>query len=328
MTNIKKIGLTALAGSLVATSAFAGAIDVTGSASVKFQSEHETEHTQNNYTMGQGLTFSGGGDLDNGMAISFGYVMTNASFSSSTLKLDMGDMGSLHFAEGANPAGIGAWKDKMPTAGEEVYDDMGGDGNGLAAFPTNGTIGYNGNLGGLVDVSVSYNKNSSTTTETAGATTGANVTTVMVANTGSSSSVVVSGSPTDGATLFYGQGEKAGTTKNNGTDMWTVGGTYAVNALTMGIQQTSIDKSAINSDQDRLHMAVSYQVNDDLAISYGMSTVEFENASLVDQEDSGFSISYTMGSMSLVGSWLESDNVSGAAATNDSHTEIALSFAF
>jgi len=161
MTNIKKIGLTALAGSLVATSAFAGAIDVTGKASVKFQSEHESEHTGNNYSMGQALTFSGGGDLDNGMAISFGYVMTNAAFSSSTLKLDMGDMGSLHFAEGANPAGIGAWKDKMPTAGEEVYDDMGGDGNGVATFPTNGTIGYNGDLGGLVDVSVSYNKNSS-----------------------------------------------------------------------------------------------------------------------------------------------------------------------
>lgn len=326
MTNIKKIGLTALAGSLVATSAFAGAIDVTGSASVKFQSEHETEHTQNNYSMGQALTFSGGGDLDNGMAISFGYVMTNASFSSSTLKLDMGDMGSLHFAEGANPAGIGAWKDKMPTAGEEVYDDMGGDGNGLAAFPTNGTIGYNGNLGGLVDVSVSYNKNSSSTAVVAG--TGTTDTRTITTNTGSSSSVVISGSPTDGATLFYGQGEKAGTTKELGTDMWTTGGTYAVNAVTVGIQLSSIDAAASNADTDRQHLALSYQINDDLAISYGMSTVEFENAALVDQEDSGFSISYTMGSMSLVGSWLESDNVSGASATDDSHTEIALSFAF
>ena len=326
MTNIKKIGLTALAGSLVATSAFAGAIDVTGSASVKFQSEHETEHTQNNYTMGQGLTFSGGGDLDNGMAISFGYVMTNAAFSSSTLKLDMGDMGSLHFAEGANPAGIGAWKDKMPSAGEEVYDDMGGEANGVAAFPTNGTIGYNGNLGGLVDVSVSYNKNSSSTAVVAG--TGTTDTRTITTNTGSSSSVVISGSPTDGATLFYGQGEKAGTTKELGTDMWTTGGTYAVNAVTVGIQLSSIDAAASNADTDRQHLALSYQINDDLAISYGMSTVEFENAALVDQEDSGFSISYTMGSMSLVGSWLESDNVSGAAATDDSHTEIALSFAF
>jgi outer membrane protein OmpU len=89
MTNIKKIGLTALAGSLVATSAFAGAMDVTGSASVKFSSEHETEHTQNNYTMGQTLNFSGSGEMDNGMTISYGYLMTNAALSSSTLKLDM-----------------------------------------------------------------------------------------------------------------------------------------------------------------------------------------------------------------------------------------------
>ena len=57
MTNIKKIGLTALAGSLVATSAFAGAMDVTGSASVKFVSEHETEHTQNTTLWDKHLTF-------------------------------------------------------------------------------------------------------------------------------------------------------------------------------------------------------------------------------------------------------------------------------
>jgi outer membrane protein OmpU len=326
MTNIKKIGLTALAGSLVATSAFAGAMDVTGSASVKFVSEHETEHTQNNYTMGQTLNFSGSGEMDNGMTISYGYLMTNAALSSSTLKLDMGDMGSLHFAEGANPAGIGGWKDKMPTAGEEVYDDMGGEANGYATFPTNGTIGYNGNLGDLVNVSVSYNKNSSSTSVIAATGTGDSRT--ITTNTGSSSSIVLSGSPADGATVFYGQGEKAGTTKNNGTDMWTAGVTYAVGATTFGVQQTAIDSATANADADRLHIAASYQVNDDLAISYGMSTVEFEDATKVDQEDSGFAISYTMGSMSLVGSWNESDNVSGTSATDDSHTEIALSFAF
>jgi outer membrane protein OmpU len=327
MTNIKKIGLTALAGSLVATSAFAGAMDVTGSASVKWQSEHESEHTQNNYTMGQTLNFSGSGEMDNGMTISYGYLMTNASLSSSTLKLDMGDMGQLNFNEGSNLSGIGAYRDKMPSAGEQVWDDMGGEANGHATFPTNGTIGYNGNLGDMVDVSVSYNKNSSSSAITA-ATDGGSDTVTITTNTGSSSSIVISGSPADGATVFYGQGEKAGTTKNNGTDMWTAGVTYAVGATTFGVQQTAIDASAANADADRLHIAASYQVNDDLAISYGMSTVEFEDATKVDQEDSGFSISYTMGSMSLVGSWLESDNVSGTSATDDSHTEIALSFAF
>jgi outer membrane protein OmpU len=328
MTNIKKIGLTALAGSLVATSAFAGAMDVTGTAKVTFVSEHESEHTQNNYTMGQTLNFAGSGEMDNGMTISYGYLMTNAALSSSTLKLDMGDMGSMHFAEGANPAGIGAYRDKMPTAGEQVWDDMGGEANGHATFPTNGTIGYIGNLGDLVDVSVSYNKNSSTSANTATTTSGNSDTRTITTNTGSSSSIVISGSPAEGATLFYGQGEKAGTTKENGTDMWTAGVTYAIGSVTAGIQQTAIDAAAANADADRLHMSASYQVNDDLAISYGMSTVEFENATLSDQEDSGFSISYTMGSMSLVGSWLESDNVSGAAATDDAHTEIALSFAF
>jgi outer membrane protein OmpU len=38
MNNIKKIGLTALAGSLVATSAFAGAMSVSGSAKVSCKS--------------------------------------------------------------------------------------------------------------------------------------------------------------------------------------------------------------------------------------------------------------------------------------------------
>ena len=94
MTNIKKIGLTALAGTLAATSAYAGALDVSGSASVKFTSLDTTEHTENNYSMGQAITFAGSGDLDNGMAISYSYTMSNAAFSASSLKLDMGDMGS------------------------------------------------------------------------------------------------------------------------------------------------------------------------------------------------------------------------------------------
>ena len=39
MTNLKKLGLTALAGSLVATSAYAGSLDVTGSAKASYTSD-------------------------------------------------------------------------------------------------------------------------------------------------------------------------------------------------------------------------------------------------------------------------------------------------
>jgi len=312
MTNIKKIGLTALAGTLVATSAYAGALDVSGSASVKFTSLHETEHTQNNYTMGQAITFAGSGDLDNGMAISYSYTMTNAAFSTSQLKLDMGDMGSLHFAEGTSPAGIGAYRDKMPTAGEEVWDDLDGEANGAANFASNGTIGYNGSFG-MMGVSASYNKNASTTTSTLD---------------GSAYSLVLHAAPTDESMVFYGIGEKSGADKNSGTDLYVVGGTYVMGAGTVGIQQTGVDVTATNGDMDRLHASASFAVNENLSLSYGMSTVEFENPSLVDQEDSGVAVSYTMGSMTLGGSWNQSDNVSGAAATDDTHTEINLSFAF
>ena len=312
MTNIKKIGLTALAGTLAATSAYAGALDVSGSASVKFTSLGTTEHTGNNYSMGQAITFAGSGDLDNGMAISYSYTMTNAAFSNSSLKLDMGDMGSLSFAEGTSIAGIGAYRDKMPTAGEQVWDDLDGEANGHANFASNGTIGYNGSFG-MMGVSASYNKNATSSTETLD---------------GSQFSVVLHAAPTDESMVFYGIGEKAGADKNSGTDLYVIGGTYVIGAGTIGLQQTGVDVSAANGDMDRLHASASFAVNENLSLSYGLSSVSFENATLVDQEDSGIAVSYTMGSMTLGGSWNTSDNVGGASATDDTHTEINLSFAF
>ena len=312
MTNVKKIGLTALAGTLAATSAYAGALDVSGSASVTFKSLDTTEHTGNNYTMGQAITFAGSGELDNGMSISYSYTMTNAAFSNSSLKLDMGDMGSLSFAEGTSIAGIGAYRDKMPTAGEEVWDDLDGEANGAANFASNGTIGYNGSFG-MMGVSASYNKNASTATSTLD---------------GSAFSVVLHAAPTDESMVFYGIGEAAGTDKNKTTDKYVIGGTYVMGAGTVGIQQTGVDVVTTNGDMDRLHASASFAVNENLSLSYGLSTVSFENATLVDQEDSGVAVSYTMGSMTLGGSWNSSDNVDGASATDDTHTEITLSFAF
>jgi hypothetical protein len=58
--------------------------------------------------------------------------MTSAgTFSSSGLTLDMGDAGTLSFINGGSGGhGIGAYEDKMPTAGEEVWDDLDGEANG------------------------------------------------------------------------------------------------------------------------------------------------------------------------------------------------------
>ena len=54
-------------------------------------------------------------------------------------------------------------------------------------------------------------------------------------------------------------------------------------------------------------IAASFAVNEDLSVSWGMSTVEFENPSLVDQEDSVSSIMHN-GSMTIAAAANSSDN--------------------
>ena len=311
MTNMKKLGLTALAGSLVATSGFAGELSVTGTAKLTYVSQHESEVTGNPFSMSQGIGFSGSGDLDNGMTINYGYTMTDAAFSSSTLKLDMGDMGTLSYSDGAGTTGISAYDDMMPTAGEEVWDDMDGQANGIAGISNKGTLGYSGTFSG-VGVSVSYNPDDAAAPSTTAE---------------SSKSLVISGD-VGGANVFIGTADKAGLTSNSGTDVMTAGVTYVAGMVTVGFQTTSIDASAANSDVDRNHIAASFAVNEKLSVSYGMSTVEFESAAKVDQEDSGVAVSYTMGSMTLGAFMNNSDDVGGTTGSEDSITEVSLAFAF
>ena len=308
MTNIKKIGLSALAGSLAATSAFAGALDVTGAAKLTYVSQDETEVTGNPYSMSKGITFAGSGDLDNGMTINYSYTMSDAAFSASSLKLDMGDMGVASFGSESSPHGINAYTDKMPTAGEQVWDDLDGQANGLAEIEDAGILGY-GNSIGDIGVSISYQPGGTGMSE-------------------SSKSGVVSFNGVEGVSLFLGMGDKAGASVNTGTDLMTMGGTYTSGAITAGLQLTDTDVSAVNGDNERLHAAVSFAVNENMSVSFGMSTIEFENTAKVDQEDSGFAVSYTMGSMTVAAFANASDNVSGTSGTDDSVKEVSIAFAF
>ena len=306
MTNLKKLGLTALAGSLVATTGYAGALDVSGGAKVSYVSQDETEVSGNPFSMTRDITFSGSGEMDNGMTISYHQMLTAGAFSSSGLKLDMGDAGVLSFANGTSQGhGIGAYEDKMPTAAEQVWDDLDGQANGLVTKNGVNKIGYGTTFAGA-NVSVDYNKQE---------------------DGGSAKSFGIDMSPVDGAMIFLAMSDEyAGVNKS--TDQATFGATYTTGATTVGIQRSNIDVSTANGDADRTHIAASFAVNEDLSVSWGMSTVEFEDGSKSDQEDSGFSVSYTMGSMSLTAAANASDNVGGTSGTDDTHKEIGLAFAF
>ena len=309
MTNLKKLGLTALAGSLVATTGYAGELGVNGTAKASYNSGDTISVTGNPYSMSTAITFSGSGELDNGMNVAVTMVTDtgSATFSSSSLVLDMGDAGSVALLNGMNGGyGAAAYKDKMPSAGEEVYDDMSGEANGILSMDNANTIAYKNSVSG-VNFSVDFNADNG--------------------SDGSSKSIGLDYSPMDGMMVFVGQSDIAAGTNDTDTHT-TFGGTYTTMGATVGIQMTSIDDATAASDIDRTHVAASFAVNENLSVSYGISTVSFEAASKTDQEDSGIGASYTMGSMSFGASLLASDNVGGTSGTDDTHKELSVAFAF
>jgi outer membrane protein OmpU len=318
MNNLKKLGLTALAGSLAATSAYAGSLDVTGGASIKYTSHDNDQVTGNPWTMGRGITFSGGGEMDNGWNVNMFYIMDDAAFSSSGISIDMGDAGTAYFDNGTASTGIASMKDKIPVAGaEQAYDDMDGDGEGLSSFPTSGTLGYKTTFNDYT-ISAAYNKNGSTST--GGATT---------LQHESSTSVAVSGTVADGVEAGLGWASVSGAGNDNDTTQMTTYAKYSSEVgATVAVQYTELDQPAGTNDIDSIGYGITFAVNDNLSIGMSRLDVNYNTASKSDQSSTGIGASYTAGSMAIKGSTSTTDSAAGASGSDDKHTEIVLSFAF
>jgi outer membrane protein OmpU len=305
MNNLKKLGLTALAGSLVASTAFAGSLDVTGTAKVKYQSKGSERTTGNPWSDATTITFSGSGDLDNGMTINYGYTMANAVFSSSKLALDMGDTGVVSFGNVSHQAGISKYSDVMPTAGEQVWDDVDATDEGVTDLGGDNTLGYEMTMSGIT-ISASYAR--------------------MGLGT-DNSVVIIADELVDGASFGIGSGTNV-ISATSEDDMMTAWAKYSTGPITAGIQLSTIDKTAANSDVDREAASISFAVNEQLSVSYGISNVEYELSTKTDEESSGFSASYTMGGMTLGAVANKTDSLLGASGTDREFSEVSLSFAF
>ena len=302
MDKMKKLGLTALAGSLVATSAYAGEMSVSGSAKVTYVSQNETEVTGNSFSNSKGITFSGSGDLDNGMSVSTSYTMTDAAFSVSQVVVDMGDSGTIGLYNGTSGGGIGKISDKMPTAGEQVWDDVDTTDNGVVGISNTNNLGYNATFGN-VTVSAQYTNNGSG------------------GNSDSGWSLQHSGA-VEGLTVGFGMADDG-----TATDEATAFVTYTVGGITVGYQRSDIDYAASTNDEERNHVAASIAVNENLSVSYGRSEVDM-GAGKVDEESSGVSASYTMGSITVAAVSNATDNVAGTSGTDDTYKELSVAFAF
>lgn len=312
MNNIKKLGLTALAGSLVASTAFAGTVEVTGTAKVVYKSQSGstsgTKSVQGNpWSDITDLSFTGSGELENGMTVSYFQLISGGAFSSSSVSLDMGDAGMVGFGNGGVAlGGIDTIKDKMPTAGEEVWDDQGtGDDAGVTDLGSDASLFYKGTFGGIT-ASASY------------ARTGL----------GTENSVaLVAADLVEGAEFGIATGTNAASATSE-DDMMTAYAKYTTGPVTIGVQLSEIDKTAAASDIDREAAAISFAVNENLSISYGISNVEYEDSSKVDAESTGISASYTMGGMTIGAVANKTDSFAGSSGADAEFTEVSIAFAF
>ena len=311
MNNLKKVGLTALATTLVSSASFAGELTVTGSAALSYTGLSTNSHT-NPWAQNNSIKFNGGGDLDNGMTVSVYYELDqgNNVFDDYNLKLGMGDAGTLSFSgNSSSGSGVDKLKDIVPNAYSPVYEATDATDSGLIDASGNaqaGQWGYDVTAGGF-DLSMSYNPQPGAAGK--------------AAETGYA--VKYSGLM-DGLTLSAGYFDDGDEAEND-----TYGVEYTMGSVTAAYQMTKVDYTATtNTDQDATHYGLSVAINEELSVSAGRQEIEFD-AAAEDEVNSGFGASYTMGSISMSGGFNKNENKGGSDTAADIEaTLFAISFAF
>ena len=312
MTNFKKIGLTALAGSLAVTAyAQAGALSVNGTARMEYQStQASTTAKSDSFAQNTSISFSGSGELDNGMTVNYFSLQAGSNASTQNVSLDMGDMGTLSMSTN-DMAGIGTIADKVPNGGEQPWDDL-ATGSGAHGTPEQGIadphattmLGYKTSAAGAtISAAISYDQNSPST------------------------SLAVSMPLMEGLEVGAGIATDQDTSSTE-QDIETMYVKYTMGGISVGYQVTDVDVTAASEDIERTGYGISFAVNDNLSVGYGVSDTEFESSSLtLDEENVGIGIAYTSGGMKLGIINNTKDNAGGSAGAEEM-TELQLTFAF
>lgn len=314
MNKLKTIGLTALAGTLVASSAYAGSLSATGSAQLTYKGA-ENVTIGNGFSMTDEVTLSGSGEMDNGWNVTLSFQLdgdegTGNSFDNRSVTIDMGDSGTVVFNGHGGSMPVNTIDDKLPTANEEAHGVIGGvEGLGKGAGSDGWWKYSNSSMVDGLAIDLGYTPSGSTEFE--------GTVEACLTYTGY-----------DGLTIGFAAGENKATS-GAVVDNMNMYATYAMeNGVTVGVQSNESDSQTANADVDMQGWGVSYAVNEELSISLGRNEVEYENVAKEDQEATGLNFSYTMGSMTLSGGHSTVDNVAGASATDNSGYELNLSFTF
>jgi len=316
--NIKKIGLTALAASLVSVSAQAGEMSVNGGASMAIKNNSGVDAGKA-ITMGNQLTFTGGGELDNGLNVSLSFVLDHtdniaSGFDSHSITVSSDALGSI------TVAGDGA-------------------GNAQSALDTTaaGDIWNNGFKAGAADTAYVAMAGSDASNNSVNYTLPTLVDGLSIAASYSSGGLAVDSTTAFGATytgveglsVSYGVGENGSTVATTSGDVTTMKASYAIGSFTAAVSNTESDKDSTGTDEEMDSWKLSYTVSDNLSISYGEETHE-TSGQTVDEEFDAISVSYTTGGMTITAANYEASGIANTTgeAGEANRWKLAASFAF
>ena len=323
MNTFKKVGLTALASSLVVSSAVAGEMSVAGSASIGLKNTEKTSSGKS-WTMGNQLTFSGSGELDNGMNVSLSFVIdqgddetdtttgaANAPFDSHSVTVSSDSLGTLVFS---GEGGSSAQSAIDTTAAGDLWDN----GSGFYATgssPIAAEAGNNSMLYTLPSIMDDLTLKASYSPGSAGGS--------------SATSWSASYAGVEGLTVDYGTGQVE--TIGSEADVTTMKASYAYSSFTLSYSNTEAEHDATsNTDEEITSWNVAYTVSDDLSIAYGTEVIDTEGAS-PDEEAEKVNVSYTTGGVTISATQYNFENRGNStteAATTGDHSRWALSASF
>jgi len=318
MNKFKKIGLTALASSLLASSAaYAGELSASGSASMKVRNS-SYEATGKSVSMGNSVILAGSGETDGGLTVSMSFELDSGT-----------DTGT-----GTGPFDNHSVSVGSDTLGTLTVHGHGGDNAGSALDTTA--------AGDLWDTTL----NISTANDPAAGASGDNLVVYTLPafadgvsaavsyasdgeNNGGSGAFGITYTGIEGLTVKFGSAEDNSTVGVT-VDQTVMGLSYAYGPITASVSSSDYDHTTASSDQEVTSWALSYTVSDAISVSYGQETID-NNTATADIEVDGISASYTSGGMTVTASSVGGDNIdaTNTSANNDNETwSLSASFAF
>ena len=335
MKNLRKVGLTALAGSLVAFSANAVELGVSGTAEVTYTTiGGSTANTGNPWGANTSVSFSGSGDVGFGTAKIVRTLNDGiATALSAWQTLDMGDLGKLSFDSiGGGLEGTTAYDDVLPTAYEEVWTGI--SGTGVIGAASYDTLGYRNTVAGLT-ISLATTKGNTAGTLSApdsGGTGDGGADGAGATYSQSDWHLSYAVPMVDGLTVSYGQSTKDWAVATENDDTSTVGHIlYSTGPVSLGYRMAEFHDGSAGSNGTNIEAyAIAFNVSDEMKVSIATQDREFDvpSGTNVTETSDAINASYTSGAMTVRGTFSESKDSAGVTGNNDEHMELSLVLAF